>query len=64
MVCIGDGCNSYTIDNQDHELFTRFRYRTLATIGGRPLIEIYEKHLLAIMFTVGWPPWGSDHTSC
>jgi hypothetical protein len=40
------------LDLQDQALFNRFRYRTLYTLGGPAMVDIYENHMLEASFTV------------
>jgi hypothetical protein len=40
------------LDPEDQALFTRFRYRTLYTLGGPAMVDIYESHMLDVSFTV------------
>lgn len=40
------------LDQQDQELLNRFRNRTLYSLGGPEVVEIYEKHLMPASFTV------------
>jgi hypothetical protein len=37
---------------QDQELFHRFRYRTLYSLGGSAMVDVYENHMLEASFTV------------
>ncbi|OAL25683.1 chorismate synthase [Fonsecaea multimorphosa] len=48
-----DGSTFYMLDVQDQELFIRFRHRTLHSLGGSAMVDIYEKHMLKASFTVG-----------
>ena len=48
-----DGSTFYILDLQDQELFIQFRHRTLHSLGGSALVDIYEKHMLKASFTVG-----------
>ena len=41
------------VDTHDQLLFTRFRHRTLLSIGGSPMAEVYEKSMLQAAFQVG-----------
>jgi hypothetical protein len=40
------------LDLQDQALFNRFRYRTLYSLGGPAMVDIYENHMLEVSFTV------------
>ena len=40
------------LDLQDQELFNRFRYRTLYSLGGSDVVDVYENHMLQASFTV------------
>jgi hypothetical protein len=40
------------LDVKDQELFNRFRYRTLYSLGGSAMIDIYENYMLEAAFTV------------
>lgn len=40
------------LDLQDQELFNRFRYRTLYSLGGSAMVDVYENHMLEASFTV------------
>lgn len=40
------------LDLRDQELFNRFRYRTLYSLGGSEMVDIYENHMLEVCFTV------------
>ncbi|KAF4343787.1 C6 finger domain protein [Fusarium beomiforme] len=46
-----DGTTFSMLDVYDHDLFTRFRLRTLHSLGGPEMVDIYEKHMLALSFT-------------
>lgn len=51
-----DGVRFLTLDAHDHDLFTRFRYRTLYSLGGAELVNIYEQHILQAAFSVSSIP--------
>jgi hypothetical protein len=40
------------LDRQDRELFHRFRHRTVYTLGGSTMVDIYENYMLLISFSV------------
>ena len=40
------------LDLQDQELFKRFRYRTLYSLGGSTMVDVYENHMMKLSFTV------------
>ncbi|CAK7236552.1 hypothetical protein SCUCBS95973_009645 [Sporothrix curviconia] len=46
-----DGRYSYLLDAHDWVLFTQFRLRTVYSLGGEQLVNIYEDHLLQKCFT-------------
>ncbi|KAI3329288.1 hypothetical protein HD806DRAFT_279712 [Xylariaceae sp. AK1471] len=45
-----DGLTFFMLDQQDQELFTRFRYRTLTTLCGPNIKDVYEKFLFKASF--------------
>ncbi|KUJ17885.1 uncharacterized protein LY89DRAFT_643704 [Mollisia scopiformis] len=45
-----DTSTYFMLDLQDQELFNRFRYRTLYSLGGPEMVAIYENHMLAVCF--------------
>ena len=47
-----DGFTYFMLDRQDQELFNRFRFRTVYSLGGSTLADIYENSLLGLSFTV------------
>jgi hypothetical protein len=47
-----DGSIFFMLDLQDQALFNRFRYRTLYSLGGPAMVDIYENHMLEVSFTV------------
>ncbi|OAA55289.1 Zn(2)-C6 fungal-type DNA-binding domain protein [Niveomyces insectorum RCEF 264] len=51
-VWIGEGPTYYTLDMYDLGLFHRLRHRTLDSLGGRAMMDIYEKHIFNKSFTV------------
>ncbi|KAK9243086.1 hypothetical protein V1506DRAFT_508829 [Lipomyces tetrasporus] len=46
-----DGSTFFMLDVQDQELFKRFRYRTVYSLGGSAMVDIYENHMLEVSFT-------------
>lgn len=40
------------LDPQDQGLFNRFRYRTLYSLGGSAMVDVYENGMLEASFTV------------
>ncbi|CAM1501459.1 Fc.00g034430.m01.CDS01 [Cosmosporella sp. VM-42] len=50
-IWIDDGSTFFTLDLQDQALFQRFRYRTLYSLGGSEMADIYENHMLKVSFT-------------
>jgi hypothetical protein len=48
----GDGSTLFMLDRGDQELFNRFRYRTLYSLGGSAMVDIYENHMLDLSFAV------------
>ncbi|RHZ50507.1 uncharacterized protein CDV56_103115 [Aspergillus thermomutatus] len=54
-----DGTTSFMLDLQDRELFNRFHYRTLYSLGDSALVEIYEKHLFGLCFACPFLMHGS-----
>ena len=47
-----DGSSYFVLDTQDQELFRRFRYRTLHSLGGPAMVDIFENYMLRASFTV------------
>jgi hypothetical protein len=47
-----DGSTFLMLDSQDQDLFNRFRYRTIYSLGGSAMVDIYENHMLWASFTV------------
>ncbi|KAL2814349.1 hypothetical protein BDW59DRAFT_154429 [Aspergillus cavernicola] len=45
-----NGSTCVTLDSQDQALFNRFRYRTLYSLSGSAMAEIYENHMLTACF--------------
>ncbi|KAH8660236.1 hypothetical protein BX600DRAFT_523050 [Xylariales sp. PMI_506] len=45
-----DGSNFFLLDAQDQQLFQKFRYRTVYTLGGSAMVDIYENHMLRTSF--------------
>ncbi|KAH8897138.1 hypothetical protein GQ53DRAFT_887362 [Thozetella sp. PMI_491] len=50
-IWVDDGSAFFTMDSYDRELFNRFRYRTLYTLGGSAMVDVYESHLLRASFS-------------
>ncbi|KAL1901101.1 hypothetical protein Sste5346_002168 [Sporothrix stenoceras] len=46
-----DGQTQYMLDNQDWILFTKFRNRTVHSLGGKSMVDIYENCMLEKCFT-------------
>ncbi|KAK9371084.1 hypothetical protein V1509DRAFT_615727 [Lipomyces kononenkoae] len=46
-----DGSTFFMLDLQDQELFNRFRYRTLYSLGGSEMVDIYENFMFEVSFT-------------
>lgn len=40
------------LDVEDQELFNRFRYRTLYSLGDSAMVDVYENHMLEASFAV------------
>lgn len=51
-IWVDDGSTCFVLDHRDQELFNRFRSRTLYSLHGAAMVEIYENHMLAKSFTV------------
>jgi hypothetical protein len=47
-----DGSTFFMLDLQDQELFHRFRFRTLYSLGGAAMVDVYENHMLEASFNV------------
>ncbi|KAJ6020958.1 hypothetical protein N7540_006462 [Penicillium herquei] len=45
-----DGMSFYKLDRYDWDLFNRFRHRTLYSLGGSDIVQIYEDHMLKASF--------------
>ncbi|ERS94850.1 hypothetical protein HMPREF1624_08747 [Sporothrix schenckii ATCC 58251] len=45
-----DGHTQYMLDTQDCVLFTKFRSRTLYSLGGQAMVDIYENYMLEKCF--------------
>ncbi|KAJ5710032.1 hypothetical protein N7493_009624 [Penicillium malachiteum] len=46
-----DGMSFFKLDQYDWDLFSRFRHRTLYSLGGSDIVQIYEDHMLKASFT-------------
>lgn len=46
-----DGQTLYVLDTHDWALFNKFRHRTLHSLGGAPMIDVFENHMLQKCFT-------------
>jgi hypothetical protein len=51
-IWVNDGSTFFTMNSQDHVLFNRFRYRTVYSLGGPAMADVYKNHMLQISFTV------------
>lgn len=47
----GDGHSRYVLDAQDSILFTKFRDRTVYSLGGDSMVDVYENGMLQKCFT-------------
>lgn len=45
----------YILDAHDCDLFNKFRYRTVYSLGGDAMVDIYENHMLQKCFSVSSP---------
>ncbi|OKL56987.1 hypothetical protein UA08_07955 [Talaromyces atroroseus] len=54
-----DGSTFFMLDSKDQELFNRFRYRTVYSLGGSVMVDIYESHMLWASFTCPFLMHGS-----
>ncbi|SCV25290.1 related to C6 finger domain protein [Fusarium fujikuroi] len=49
-IWVADGATFYMLNAHDQDLFNRFQCRTLHSLGGPEIVEIHNRHMLALSF--------------